>query len=48
LVGTGGTQIYLLAGEPLDLKLEKISKALPLSSSFPGAHLAGKSSSPFK
>ncbi|XP_023345148.1 uncharacterized protein LOC111714302 isoform X3 [Eurytemora carolleeae] len=39
-IGTGGTQIYLLAGEPLDLKLEKISKALPLSSSFPGAHLA--------
>ena len=39
-IGLEGSRTYLMAGEPLGIKLEQISKNIPLSVNFPGAHLA--------
>ena len=30
-----------MAGQPMDLKFEKIQRKMPLSQQFPGAHLTG-------
>jgi len=38
-VGYNDSHAYLLAGDPMDLKLTKIISTLPLSANFKGAHL---------
>jgi len=38
-VGSSNSKVYLLAGDPMDLKLSKVTSTLPLSAHFPGAHL---------
>jgi len=38
-VGANESKAYLLAGDPMDLKLTKLTSTLPLSAQFPGAHL---------
>jgi len=38
--GKNGAKAFLVAGQPLELRLAKVTKSLPLSSGFPGAHLA--------
>eukprot|EP00092_Neocalanus_flemingeri_P017667 GFUD01019110.1.p1 GENE.GFUD01019110.1~~GFUD01019110.1.p1 ORF type:complete len:564 (-),score=202.64 GFUD01019110.1:132-1823(-) len=38
-VGATNSKVYLLAGDPMDLKLSKVTSTLPLSAHFPGAHL---------
>jgi len=38
-VGASNSRVYLLAGDPMDLKFTKIISTLPLSAQFPGAHL---------
>jgi len=37
--GTGGTKAYLVAGDPMDLKLSKLISTLPLSAEFTGCQL---------
>jgi hypothetical protein len=39
-IGSGNTRGYLIAGDPLQLKIESVSKIIPLSVQFPGAHLS--------
>jgi len=38
-VGADNSKVYLLAGDPMDLKLTKVTSTLPLAAHFPGAHL---------
>ena len=37
--GTEGAKVFLVAGEPLELRLARLTSALPLSAAFPGAAL---------
>jgi len=37
--GTGGSKAYLVAGDPMDLKLSKLISTLPLSAEFTGCQL---------
>jgi len=39
-LGRDESRIYLMCGEPLELSLPRIVKAIPLSVHFPGAHLS--------
>ena len=41
-LGRDESRIYLMCGEPLELSLPRIVKAIPLSVHFPGAHLSGE------
>eukprot|EP00090_Calanus_glacialis_P037589 TRINITY_DN6488_c0_g1_i1.p1 TRINITY_DN6488_c0_g1~~TRINITY_DN6488_c0_g1_i1.p1 ORF type:complete len:549 (-),score=217.74 TRINITY_DN6488_c0_g1_i1:113-1759(-) len=38
-IGSNDSRVYLMAGDPMDLKLTKLTSTLPLSAQFPGAHL---------
>lgn len=38
-IGTSGSRVYLMRGQPLELNLSKVRATLPLSANFPGAHL---------
>jgi len=38
-VGANNSHTYLVTGDPMDLKLTKLTSTLPLSAQFPGAHL---------
>jgi len=38
-VGASNSRTYLVTGDPMDLKLAKLTSTLPLSAQFPGAHL---------
>jgi len=38
-VGRDGSKTFLMAGQPMDIKFEKIQRKMPLSQQFPGAHL---------
>jgi len=39
-IGANNTRSYLMAGNPIQLRIESVSKIIPLSIKFPGAHLA--------
>ena len=41
LTGRDGSKTFLMAGQPMDIKFEKIQRKMPLSQQFPGAHLTG-------